>query len=89
MPWKYGFKSIKSIVRIRLTDGRAAHDLEDAVPSEYGFYSNVNPAVDIRGGARPPSAASASSGGGPTLPFNGYGDEVAQLYAGLDLKKLY
>ena len=63
VPWKYGFKSIKSIVRISLVEKQPPTTWNQQAPNEYGFYSNVNPAVTIRAGARPRSAASASCGG--------------------------
>ncbi|MBA4122930.1 MAG: protein-methionine-sulfoxide reductase catalytic subunit MsrP [Acidobacteria bacterium] len=87
VPWKYGFKSIKSIVKITLTDNEPPTTWNIAAPREYGFYSNVNPNV------RHPrwSQATENSIGEytrrETLPFNGYPDEVAKLYEGMDLKK--
>ncbi len=90
VPWKYGFKSIKSIVRISLTDSepQATWNMQNA--REYGFYSNVNPNVDH---PRWSQASERPIGGGlfarrkKTLMFNGYGDQVADLYAGMDLQK--
>ncbi|RXV70320.1 protein-methionine-sulfoxide reductase catalytic subunit MsrP [Roseovarius sp. A46] len=90
VPWKYGFKSIKSVVRITLTDSEPPTSWNKANPREYGFYSNVNPEVDH---PRWSQATERRIGGGlfssrtPTLMFNGYGDEVASLYKGMDLKK--
>ncbi|MGR3461288.1 MAG: protein-methionine-sulfoxide reductase catalytic subunit MsrP [Roseovarius sp.] len=90
VPWKYGFKSIKSVVRITLTDAEPPTSWNKANPREYGFYSNVNPEVDH---PRWSQATERRIGGGlfsprvPTLMFNGYGDEVASLYKGMDLKK--
>ncbi|WP_238367663.1 protein-methionine-sulfoxide reductase catalytic subunit MsrP [Mesobacterium pallidum] len=90
VPWKYGFKSIKSIVRITLTDREPPTAWNKANPREYGFYSNVNPEVDH---PRWSQATERVIGGGffakkqPTQKFNGYGEEVASLYAGMDLKK--
>ncbi|MGX0977720.1 sulfoxide reductase catalytic subunit YedY [Roseovarius sp. MBR-51] len=90
VPWKYGFKSIKSVVRITLTDKEPPTSWNKANAGEYGFYSNVNPEVDH---PRWSQASERQIGGGlfssrvPTLMFNGYGDEVAGLYAGMDLKK--
>ncbi len=87
VPWKYGFKSIKSVVRITLVDSRPPTSWNVANADEYGFYSNVNPNVDH---PRWSQATERSIGGGlfsrrkPTLMFNGY-DEVASLYAGMDL----
>ena len=92
VPWKYGFKSIKSIVRISLTDKQPLNTWQQLIPSEYGFYSNVNPAVDH---PRWSQAYERRIGGGllskkqPTLMFNGYEKEVAGLYAGMDLSKYY
>jgi len=88
VPWKYGFKSIKSIVRIRFTERRPVSSWEKRAPREYGFYANVNPAVDH---PRWSQKRERRIGSGafwdrqPTLPFNGYADEVASLYAGMDL----
>jgi sulfoxide reductase catalytic subunit YedY len=92
VPWKYGFKSIKSIVGIEFTDRQPVGSWEKAAPQEYGFYANVNPEVDhprwsqarerrIGAGALAPKQ--------PTLMFNGYGEQVADLYRGLDLRRNY
>lgn len=92
VPWKYGFKSIKSIVKITLTAHEPPTSWNMANAREYGFYSNVNPDVDH---PRWSQATERQIGGGlfakrkPTLMFNGYGEEVAGLYAGMDLTKLY
>jgi sulfoxide reductase catalytic subunit YedY len=92
VPWKYGFKSIKSIVRITLTEQQPYASWNAAAPSEYGFYSNVNPKVDH---PRWSQASERRIGDGmfarrrDTLMLNGYGDEVASLYAGMDLTKDY
>lgn len=92
VPWKYGYKSIKSIVRITLTEKEPPTSWNNALPNEYGFYSNVNPTVDH---PRWTQAEERVVGGGlfakkqPTLMFNGYEEEVASLYAGMDLKKFY
>ena len=92
VPWKYGFKSIKSIVRITLRDTMPENTWNMVLPVEYGFYSNVNPEVDH---PRWSQATERPIGGGlfakrkPTLMFNGYGDEVAGLYAGMDLRANY
>ncbi|SPF81245.1 protein-methionine-sulfoxide reductase catalytic subunit MsrP [Pseudoprimorskyibacter insulae] len=89
VPWKYGFKSIKSIVRITLTDKQPFASWNDANPREYGFYSNVNPTVDH---PRWSQASERRIGGSllarkiPTQMFNGYEAEVASLYKGMDLK---
>jgi methionine sulfoxide reductase catalytic subunit len=90
VPWKYGFKSVKSIVRIRFVDKMPHTAWNDATPSEYGFYSNVNPNVDHPRWSqaterRIPSYFKTTK----TLMFNGYGDQVASMYAGMDLKKFY
>ena len=90
VPWKYGFKSIKSIVRISFTETQPPTTWSLAAPSEYGFYANVNPEVDH---PRWSQARERRIGAGlfarkqPTLMFNGYGDEVAHLYKGLDLRR--
>ena len=92
VPWKYGFKSIKSIVRITLTDKQPLATWNMLAPREYGFYSNVNPSVDH---PRWTQASERPIGGGlfakrkPTLMFNGYEDEVAGLYTGMDLNKSF
>lgn len=92
VPWKYGFKSIKSIVRISLRDTMPQTTWNMELPNEYGFYSNVNPEVDH---PRWSQATERPIGGGlfaerkPTLMFNGYGDEVASLYSGMDLRANY
>tara|TARA_B110000285_G_C15137021_1_gene627726 strand:+ start:2996 stop:3925 length:930 start_codon:yes stop_codon:yes gene_type:complete len=88
VPWKYGYKSIKSIVRITVTDREPPTSWNKANAREYGFYSNVNPTVDH---PRWSQATHREIGGGlfakrqPTLMFNGYEDEVARLYVGMDL----
>ena len=90
VPWKYGFKSIKSIVRISLTEEEPPASWNVANPREYGFYSNVNPNVDH---PRWSQATERKIGGGlfarrqPTLMFNGYEAEVASLYDGMDLSE--
>ncbi|TNH02296.1 protein-methionine-sulfoxide reductase catalytic subunit MsrP [Testudinibacter sp. TR-2022] len=91
VPWKYGFKSIKSIVKITLTEQQPLNTWQRLAPNEYGFYANVNPAVDH---PRWSQASERIIGSGglfsskrqATLPFNGYADDVAWLYRGLDLK---
>jgi methionine sulfoxide reductase catalytic subunit len=90
VPWKYGFKSIKSIVRIRFVDRMPSTAWSDATPSEYGFYSNVNPQVDHpRWSQSTERRIPGFFKNHPTLMFNGYGDQVASMYAGMDLKKNY
>lgn len=92
VPWKYGFKSIKSIVKITLTDKQPPTTWNKLAANEYGFYSNVNPEVDH---PRWSQASERPIGAGlfarrvPTLMFNGYEDEVAELYAGMDLRKKF
>lgn len=93
VPWKYGFKSAKSIVRIRFVEQQPRTSWSVAAPHEYGFYSNVNPAVSH---PRWSQATERRIGQGgltarrqPTLMFNGYADQVGQLYAGMDLKRFY
>ena len=94
VPWKYGFKSIKSIVRISLVEQQppTSWNLQNA--SEYGFYSNVNPEVDHPRWSQATERPIGPGGGlfakrKPTLMFNGYGDQVASLYAGMDLRQYY
>lgn len=94
VPWKYGFKSIKSIVSIRLVEEMPPTTWNLLAPNEYGFYANVNPQVDH---PRWSQASERFIGEGgvfgakrqPTLMFNGYGDEVASLYQGMDLRQWY
>ena len=93
VPWKYGFKSIKSVVSIELTDRQPETSWQQLAPSEYGFYSNVNPEVDHprwsqRYERRLPSSLFRPNRV-PTQMFNGYGEQVAGLYAGMDLAKYY
>jgi methionine sulfoxide reductase catalytic subunit len=87
VPWKYGFKSIKSIVRIRLVDKQPRGAWEKSQPNEYGFYSNVNPEVDHPRWSQARERRIGEFLKRPTLKFNGYGDQVASLYAGMDLRK--
>ena len=89
VPWKYGFKSIKSIVRINLTADQPKTTWGDYAPDEYGFYSNVNPEVDHPRWSQARERRIGEFGMRSTLMFNGYGDQVAQLYAGMDLKKYF
>ncbi|MEY4760633.1 MAG: hypothetical protein RLZZ200_489, partial [Pseudomonadota bacterium] len=91
VPWKYGFKGIKSIVKIHFTEQQPRTSWSAAAPSEYGFYANVNPAVDH---PRWSQATERHIGGGSlfanrqaTQPFNGYASEVASLYSGMDLRR--
>jgi sulfoxide reductase catalytic subunit YedY len=92
IPWKYGFKSGKSIVKINFTDKQPRTLWNEIAPSEYGFYSNVNPTVDHPRWSQAHERridASAFPRTIPTLMFNGYGDQVAGMYAGMNLKKYY
>jgi methionine sulfoxide reductase catalytic subunit len=90
VPWKYGFKSIKSIVRIRFVDKQPRTAWNVSNPGEYGFYANVNPEVDHpRWSQARERRLPQIFGRRRTLMFNGYGDQVASMYAGLDLKKNY
>ncbi len=89
VPWKYGFKSIKSIVRIRFVEKQPPATWNIAAPSEYGFYSNVNPEVDHPRWSQAKERRLGEFGKRKTLKFNGYGDQVASLYAGMDLRKYY
>ncbi|MCU0869297.1 MAG: protein-methionine-sulfoxide reductase catalytic subunit MsrP [Burkholderiales bacterium] len=89
LPWKYGFKSAKSIVRIRFTEIEPKTAWNQAIPNEYGFYSNVNPAVDHPRWSQKRERRIGEFGKRDTLPFNGYADQVASLYAGMDLKKFF
>jgi len=90
VPWKYGFKSAKSIVEIRFVEKQPRIAWEVANPSEYGFYSNVNPNVDHpRWSQKSEKRLPSFFANHKTEIFNGYGDQVAKLYAGMDLKKFY
>ena len=93
VPWKYGFKSAKSLVKIRFTDRQPVNSWQKSAPQEYGFYSNVNPNVDhprwSQASERRLGEDGLLSRRRPTLMFNGYGDQVASLYAGMDLKRFY
>ena len=87
LPWKYGFKSIKSIVRIRLTDAMPKTAWNQAAANEYGFYSNVNPAVDHPRWSQATERRIGEFFKRKTLMFNGYAEQVASMYAGMDLRK--
>lgn len=95
VPWKYGFKGIKSIVRIEFTDQQPRTAWNESAPREYGFYSNVNPAIDHPRWSQSTERRIAGSGFSllgnrvATLPFNGYADQVASLYSGMDLRKYF
>jgi sulfoxide reductase catalytic subunit YedY len=91
-PWKYGFKNAKAIVKIVFTDKQPRTLWNEIAPNEYGFYSNVNPTVDHPRWSQAHERRIDSSAFPrtiPTLPFNGYADQVAGMYAGMDLKKYY
>lgn len=90
IPWKYGFKSGKSIVRIRLTDKQPQNTWAVQTPNEYGFYANVNPTVEHpRWSQAREQRLPSPLRNRPTLMFNGYGDQVASLYTGMDLRKYF
>ena len=95
VPWKYGFKGIKSIVRMTLTDKQPPNSWNLLQSNEYGFYANVNPNVPHPRWSQASERVIGEGGGFfggeriPTLKFNGYGDEVASLYSGMDLKANY
>jgi sulfoxide reductase catalytic subunit YedY len=86
VPWKYGFKGIKSIVKISLTAEEPPSTWNLAAPREYGFYANVNPAVDHPRWSQATEQRIGESGRRRTLPFNGYAEQVAHLYSGMDLR---
>jgi methionine sulfoxide reductase catalytic subunit len=88
LPWKYGFKSAKAIVRVRFTEEQPINTWNKAAPSEYGFYSNVNPNVDHPRWSQAKERRLGEFFKRPTLMFNGY-DQVASLYSGMDLKKYF
>lgn len=89
VPWKYGFKSAKSLVTIRLTETQPATAWNTSAPQEYGFYSNVNPDVSHPRWSQATERRIGELRRRPTLMFNGYADQVAALYQGMDLKKSY
>ena len=93
VPWKYGFKSAKSLVRIRLVEQQPPTAWGRAAPKEYGFYSNVNPEVDHPRWSQAKERRIGEDGlfakPRKTLMFNGYANEVGQMYAGLDLRRFY
>jgi sulfoxide reductase catalytic subunit YedY len=89
VPWKYGFKSIKSIVRIRLTDRQPPTSWNLSAPNEYGFYSNVNPEVDHPRWSQARERRIGDWLPRKTLPYNGYGEEVAALYRGMNLRRYF
>jgi sulfoxide reductase catalytic subunit YedY len=87
VPWKYGFKGVKSIVRIRFSALQPRNTWNVVAPDEYGFYANVNPEVDHPRWSQARERRIGEFRRRPTLPFNGYGDQVARLYAGMDLRR--
>ena len=93
VPWKYGFKSIKSIVKIRFSERQPRTTWQELAPDEYGFYANVNPDVDHPRWSQKSERRLPSTFFEPnrrlTEPFNGYGEQVASLYKGMDLRKFY
>jgi sulfoxide reductase catalytic subunit YedY len=89
VPWKYGFKSIKSIVKIKLQEKQPPTTWNLSAPQEYGFYSNVNPKVDHPRWSQAKERRLGEFFKRDTLTFNGYGDQVAKLYDGMDLRKNY
>ena len=89
MPWKYGFKGGKSIVKIRFVEKEPRTAWVKAGPSEYGFYSNVNPGVDHARWSQASERRLGEFGKRKTLMFNGYSDQVASMYTGMDLKKFF
>ena len=89
VPWKYGFKGIKSIVNIRLSEQQPLTTWSLAGPEEYGFYANVNPAVDHPRWSQASERRIGDFRRRPTLPFNGYAEQVAGLYSGMDLRRFF
>jgi sulfoxide reductase catalytic subunit YedY len=89
VPWKYGFKSAKSIVRIRFAERQPINSWQESAAQEYGFYSNVNPAVSHPRWSQATERRIGEFFHRKTLMFNGYGDQVASLYAGMDLRRNY
>lgn len=89
VPWKYGFKSIKSIVRVRFVESEPVNTWKQQQSSEYGFFANVNPQVDHPRWTQGSERRLGEFFRRKTLMFNGYGDQVASLYAGMDLRKFY
>ena len=95
VPWKYGFKSIKSLVKIEFTEKQPPTSWNESQSSEYGFYSNVNPDVDHPRWSQKSERRLAGKASRvfanrvPTLPFNGYAEQVASMYAGMDLRKFF
>jgi len=86
VPWKYGFKGVKSIVKINFTSTQPKNTWAIAAPREYGFYANVNPEVDHPRWSQATERRIGDLQRRKTLPFNGYGDQVASMYSGMDLR---
>jgi sulfoxide reductase catalytic subunit YedY len=89
VPWKYGFKGIKSIVNVKFVEKEPLNTWQQTRAEEYGFYANVNPAVDHPRWTQASERRIGEFFRRKTLPFNGYGDQVASLYAGMDLRRQY
>ena len=89
VPWKYGIKHIKSIVKIKFVERQPLNTWQELKPQEYGFYSNVNPTVDHPRWTQATERRIGEFLRRKTLMFNGYGDQVASLYSGMDLKRNY
>ncbi len=89
VPWKYGFKHIKSIVKVKFVEKQPVNTWQESAPNEYGFYANVNPQVDHPRWTQASERRIGEFLKRKTLMFNGYGDQVASMYSGLDLKKNY
>ena len=89
IPWKYGFKGIKSIVRMRFVENQPLNTWQQTRASEYGFFANVNPAVDHPRWSQASERRLGEFFRRKTLPFNGYADQVASLYTGMDLRRFY
>ncbi len=89
VPWKYGFKHIKSIVKIKFVEKQPLNTWQESAPQEYGFYSNVNPTVDHPRWTQSSERRIGEFLRRKTLMFNGYGDQVAGMYSGMDLKRNY
>ena len=89
VPWKYGFKSIKAVIKIELVADEPGTMWSTIAPNEYGFYANVNPEVDHPRWSQASERRIGEFSRRETLPFNGYADQVASLYAGMDLSEYY
>jgi len=89
VPWKYGFKHIKSIAKIKFVEKQPLNTWQESAAQEYGFYANVNPAVDHPRWSQATERRIGEFLRRKTIMFNGYGDQVASLYSGMDLKRNY